>query len=510
MRKLAIIITIFLSVGFLGIKNTKANTLPDFTNLNGYTNNYVIFKYHEGDNSTYFLLFFSQSRAKVFLYDAQSTSDNPLGIIEFGSESGTYTCYYLNGNLWSALTNNSLSRGTVQEVYGHYNTGSYGYTDIYTSINLYGGHNRYGMDWNTPIFEANNSYLVTDLPEPELHITDSHNSTTHNATITVDTSDFSEGNYKYKWGYDQMAMQEVVSGTSGFTLTVPYSDMIYFAVLEQDDTLVYETTYTIDYSDMPEQYTFRFYAANSYGATNFVKFARANTDYTNNFFTTQEHNWLYNSQIVALGFYSNSSFTNELFFNGTICYEQDLEVYVRWSAKIPLYTKELNINDNSLSMTLNITEWLPEANYRLWLKWTDIYGGERQWILTRNSYLEDPTYSMENLEPEQFIVIYFEDISTREQIRVDSLYLPTWVNNHGSEELIQEFELFEQAYSVSDSNDALNAFNNFINILSVPLNFIKNIVAYLYEKLNTHTKIFLVGIFVAKLLTTLGKRIIKR
>ena len=360
------------------------------------------------------------------------------------------------------------------------------------------------------IYEGEYEYVSS----PELYITDTHDSTNHDATITVDTSDFSDGNYKYKWGYDQMpmAMHEIVSGSNGFTITVPYNDTIYFAVLNQDDTLVYETTYTIDYDDMPNQYTLHFHSYTDWGVNDIVKFVNDNTDYTDldNFWEAGErYIFFYGYQRrVALGFYTDSNLTNEITF-GTFCVEHDMNIYVKWSKKLPTYQARVYADEDKIKLNIQITEWLEESdNYRIFIS-QDI--AEKNWTMTRGNYT-DSYINTTTVDYDENVTLKFGYIEngTPKIIFTEEIDISVWITLNATEEEQEAINLINEAYNITNHIDGMKLLKDFIEMLKVPISFITRLISYIFSKMNFHTRLFVIGMFVANILVAVAKLIFRR
>jgi len=371
-----------------------------------------------------------------------------------------------------------------------------------TNVDIYDYNNR-----NTMTYSA-----YTGLQQPrDIRVTEQEEQTY--STLTIDFSDYITGDYIYKVGYDSLYMptinDDLVSGV--YTMQADYRDNLIIAVLEQDNTLVDELIYTISNTNLARQYSLHFHAENGY-SRDFVKYVNDNTVYDSNFFDSGERLALYLQPKVAIGFYTDMSLTNEIAFDGTICFDYDAEIYVKWSPKIPTYTKNIYVSEDKINLDLTFTEWLSEAqDLNVSISWRS-QDSNYSWIYNYSRYNTNHTYTATDLATNTEIQIkwYYLENGHAKYIRDDTFSVQGYLYDYGTDELREEIELISQAENIEDSSDALDAFNNFINIISVPLNFIKNIIAYLYNSLNLHTKIFLVGVFVAKLLTTLGKRLIKR
>lgn len=520
MRKWVITIILSLSVGFLlMIGNVKAISsevydMSSWIDISEFTLPYDI------NLDTNYVVIFQRSNGSFYRLLSWPKSINFYGVTFMGSN---YVFPYLNSfNLGSSSSTNYVvnyydTSSSNSKVFNSNPTGSTSggftaYKIIYSNVNIY--HNKSGSsysDLDRVWFDL--SLVSDDLPSPELRISDTHDSTNHNATITVDTSDFASGDYKYKWGYDQMAMamHEIVSGSNGFTLTVPYNDTIYFAVLNQDDTLVYETTYTINYDDMPNQYALHFHSYTSWGVNDIVKFVNDNTDYTDldNFWEAGEkYIFFYGYQRrVALGFYADSSFNNELSLDGSVEFDHDAEIYVKWSTKIPDYQVRVYADDDTIRFNFQVTEWLEESrNYQILfhqdlknVNYTMVWGSRQDGYTTPVDYEEKITIR----------VIYSENGETV-TVWTDEIPIYAWVELYASEEEQDAINLIVEAANVNDHIDAWKVLQDFMNLIRIPIDFIIGIISYLFSKLNLHTRVFLISIFVAEMIAAIAKLMFKR
>ena len=533
MKKLATILILFLSVGFLGIKNVNASVLddlPDITSLSHYAEDYVLFRFYDTARdlpAVYGIMFANEGVSGFKVYSGlTSPSCSAYGCNDFTSETNPYGIYLIQdvfdysprygpwgyymsegGNSWTIVSGNTTESRRILDQVGHYYGVTTGvYEILKTTLDIV------NKDNTSQVFYAAGYEVAGEPAEPQLYISDTHDSTNHNATITVDTSDFSDGDYKYKWGYDQMAMamQEIASGTNGYTITVPYNDTIYFAVLEQDDTLVYETTYTIDYDDMPNQYALHFHSWTSWGCNDIVKFVNDNTDYTSpNFWEAGEKLiFFYGYQRrVALGFYADSNLTNRLSLDGSVEFDHDAEIYVKWSTKIPNYQISVYPDDDTIKFRFQVTEWLEESrNYQILfnqdiyhVNYTMVYGSRQDGYTTPVDYDENVTIRVVYTENGETVTVWTEEID-----------ISVWVTLYASEDDQEAINLIVEANNVSNNIDAWEVLEDFVELLRVPIDFIIGLISHLYNKLNLHTRVFLIGIFVAEMIAAVAKLMFKR
>ena len=508
MKKWAFTIIVFLSVIFIiGIKNVKAENydlskwidVSDFTlpnNINVDDNYVVIWKRGGNAPGGYRLIYCPKSNTnfKVYAPLTQNTNIN----------SFPYTDYlnFMNGSSWFNLnyyqtdsdTNyyfpNSSSGSSAS-----FSIGAGGYL-VYSNINIIFGSSAeiYGTWFDTNSLEF-------------IKFSSSYND--EYASVTIDFSDYLDSGYRYYYGYDELLMYDITEQlTNGvYNFNAYYDDTIYAKVVDSLGNVVAEGDYDINYG-MLDQYSLHFHVNGVNGYSDFIKLVSDNTDYEN-FWSEDEDILLHYDTRVAMAFYTDEEMTREVVFDGTWCPARDLDIYIKWSNYLPMYNQNVYIADEKLKLDLTWFNWYEESS-----DYVVFYSSSQtleNYTFNYAKYLVNPTTTF-NVHYGESITLRFGIINPDHTITIlatHSFNIETWVDHNVDEETREQMQLIEQYRQTQENPNNLDAVNSFLNVISVPINFIKEILGYFWGKMNIYLKSFSITIFTVILITAVIK-IIRR
>lgn len=511
MKKWAFTIIIFLSAIFIMTSRVKAGELdflPNFTNLSGATSYYVIYdidfsRMNPGwsdDNDSYIIIFFNRPMAFLSFNESYIQTWNEYGWSGLASHSNNvsgysnvkysaaYQWYYNQSNNWSLINTNSYwSSGNDQSQIMRY-----------TSIDLYGRGD------NNLYFSAGYS----NLPTFE-HIGFDSTYNDEYAFVTIDFSDYLDSGYRYYYGYDDLLMYDItdqmINGIYNFNAY--YDDTIYAKVVDSLGNVVSEGDYEINYG-MLDQYSLHFHVDGINNGNDFVKLVTDNTDYSN-FWTEDEEILLYFNTRVVTGFYTDSELTNQIQFDGTWCPARDLDIYMTWTNRLPMYNRNVYISDEKLKLDLTWFNWYEEAQDYV-VFYSSSQTGEN-YTFNYAKYLNQQTYTF-NVHYNESITLQFGKINEDHSITIfttHSFNVENWVEHNIDEETREQMELIEQYRQEQESPNGIDGINSFIRIIAVPINFIKEIFVYIWLKMNIYIKSAIITIWSTILITAIIK-IIRR
>ncbi len=489
MKKLIITITLFLSATFLMITNVNA---LDITGRSG-----RVYKNLTSD--------------RVTIYN--------LGGINNGNYSQTRVGYYPDNirYLFGPYENWMIyGAETLDEIYHDH------HTDNYKFKRCTAGNSSF-TSWNsctniTPLTPNNNwldfvdfsYYDIRDYNKNILYcgdvesecltikISSEYDEENNLALVTIDYSEYLNSDYRYLYGYDYEKMEDVTDIAIDGVVGVPawYNDIIYAQVVDQNENIVAENSYHISYNELLDQYTYHFHLNGVNGYQDIIKYVNEETD-TNydhttvppTFFTVPEETMLFYDRQVAIGFYTDEEMTNEIKFNGGWCPARDLDIYVKWSYKWPLYTPKVYLKDEKIKLQLKFYDWDPLAP---------------EYVVFYHNVGDGPSinYTFRPSNSEMIFDVGYTDAIVLELGYIEDGHVKiisergfpifAWVEDHNSQEEIDEMELI---YYTNNGQYPTLPTKKFLEILAHPFEFLYKLFEYFISKMNVYVQTFLLVIF---------------
>ena len=513
MKKWAFTIIIFLSAIFIMTSNVSAKNydlndvnLDNISGLQYYSSNYSLAVSREAytNDIKLWLVFWNKNYGRMDKQIDSSSYVNDICLAAGncfarfysnvnGESNPRYKAYYTstdNGNTWTLMYANGYSTQPIVN----------GYL-LKTTVDLFGYTN---STRNDKYYSA--GYIYEDLGE---HIKFDSSYNNEYAFVTIDFSDYLDSGYRYYYGYDELLMyditDQIINGVYNFNAY--YDDTIYAKVVDSFGNVVSEGDYEINYG-MLDQYSLHFRVDNINNGNDFVKLVTDNTDYSN-FWTEDEEILLYFNIRVVTGFYTDSELTNQIEFDGTWCPARDLDIYMTWTNRLPMYNRNVYISDEKLKLDLTWLNWYEEAQDYVVFYSSSQTGGN--YTFNYAKYLSQQTYTF-NVHYNESITLQFGKINQDHSITIfttHSFNVENWVEHNIDEETREQMELIEQYRQEQESPNGIDSINSFIRIIAVPINFIKEILVYIWFKMNIYIKSSLITIWSTILITAIIK-IIRR